>query len=221
MATKLALTDLLPLPNSSVKIPRLGFGIYRSSPSVCVASCLHALQTGYRHIDSAQFYANEKEMGEAVRQSGLSRSEVFLTTKILSAAGGPDATYQRCLQSVEKIDDGLGKGGSGQGKGYVDLFLIHSPSSGTAGRREMWQALEKLLEEGRVKAVGVSNYGVGHVEEMKNYAKIWPPHVNQIEVSLATFTHGFFFSSMTPGLSPQFLMRIGFFSYQTCYSVQL
>ena len=183
MATKLSFTDVLPLPNSSVTIPRLGFGIYLSSPSVCVASCLHALQIGYRHIDSAQFYANEKEMGEAVRQSGLSRPDVFLTTKILSAGGSPDATYRKCLDSVEKIDDGLGKGGSGEGKGYVDLFLIHSASSGTAGRKQMWQALERLHDEGRARAIGVSNFGVGHIEEMKSYAKVWPPHVNQIEVS--------------------------------------
>ena len=187
MAQKFSITDLLPLPNSPVKIPRLGFGVYQSSNSVCVASCLHALQTGYRHIDSAQFYANEREMGEAVRQSGLSRSDVFLTTKILSAGGSPEATYKKCLESVEKIDDGLGKGGSGEGKGYVDLFLIHSPHAGTSGRKLMWQALEKLHDEGRVKAIGVSNYGVGHIEEMKSYSKIWPPHVNQIEVSLSNY----------------------------------
>jgi len=191
MATKLSLTDILPLPNSSVKIPRLGFGIYQSSSSVCVASCLHALKTGYRHIDSAQYYANEKEMGEAVRQSGLPRSEAFLTTKILAVAGSLDATYKKCLQSVETIDDGLGKGGNGEGKGYVDLFLIHSPSSGSAGRKMMWQALERLHDEGRVKAVGVSNYGVSHVEEMKSYAKVWPPHVNQLEVSLPIFVTAF------------------------------
>lgn len=134
-------------------------------------------------------------MGQAVRQSGLSRSEVFLTTKVLAAAGSPDATYKKCLQSVETIDDGLGKGGSGEGKGYADLFLIHSPSSGSAGRKMMWQALERLHDEGRVKAVGVSNYGVSHIEEMKSYAKVWPPHVNQLEVSFLfspmAFSHFF------------------------------
>ena len=125
-------------------------------------------------------------MGEAVRESGLSRSDVFLTTKILSAGGTPEATYKKCLQSVEKIDDGLGKGGNGESKGYVDLFLIHSPHAGTGGRKLMWQALERLKDEGRVKAIGVSNYGIGHIEEMKTYVKVWPPHVNQIEVSFRT-----------------------------------
>ena len=175
MAGKMALTDLLPLPNSALKIPRLGFGIYLSDTKTAVKSCLHALRTGYRHIDSAQFYANEAEMGEAVRQSGLKRSEVFLTTKILVAGGSPEATYKKCLDSVNKIE-------GGREGGYVDLFLIHTASGGPAARKEMWQALERLVEEGRAKSIGVSNFGVGHIEEMKSWAKIWPPQVNQIEV---------------------------------------
>ena len=173
-SSKLAITDLLPLPNSSVKIPRLGFGIYQSPPNVCIKSCLTALNAGYRHIDSAQFYQNESEMGEAARQSGIPRNEIFLTTKILSAGGSPEKTYQKCLDSVLKID--------GE-KGYVDLFLLHSPSGGPAAVKEMYQALEKLETEGKVKSIGVSNFGIGHIEAMKSYARIWPPHVNQIEVS--------------------------------------
>ena len=172
-AVKMALTDLLPLPNTTVKIPRLGFGVYQSATNVCVRSCLTALQTGYRHIDTAQFYRNESEVGQAVRESGIPRKDVFITTKILSAGGSPDATVKKCRESVTKID--------GE-EGYVDLFLIHSPSGGKAGRKEMWQALEKLVEEGKAKSIGVSNFGVGHIEEMREWAKIWPPHVNQIEV---------------------------------------
>lgn len=175
MSAKLALTDLLPLPNSSLKIPRLGFGIYQSHSQTAVKSCLHALRTGYRHIDSAQFYGNEVEMGEAMRQSGLKRSEVFLTTKILSAGGSPEATYKKCIESVDKV-------AGGREGGYVDLFLIHTPSGGPAARKEMWQALERLVDEGRAKSIGVSNFGVGHIQEMKQWAKIWPPQVNQIEV---------------------------------------
>ena len=178
----LSLTSTLPLPSSPVTIPRLGFGVYLSRSSTCVASCLTAFRTGYRHIDTAQFYANEREVGAAVRESGLPRSEVFVTTKIFSPGGSPEKTYQKCVESVEKIDDGSGEGGSGEGKGYVDLFLIHSASGGSKARKEMWGALERLLEEGRARSIGVSNFGVGHVEEMKQYAKVWPPHVNQIEV---------------------------------------
>lgn len=176
---KFALTDLLPLPNSSVKIPRLGFGVYQSHSNQCVKSCLTALQTGYRHIDTAQFYRNEAEVGEAVRQSGIPRKDVFITTKILSTGGNPESTYKKCYESVTKID--------GE-KGYVDLFLIHSPSGGKEGRKEMWQALEKLVEVGKARSIGVSNYGVGHIEEMKDWAKIWPPHVNQIEVRPLTLS---------------------------------
>lgn len=169
------ITDLLPLPNSPVHIPRLGFGVYRSPTHQCVQSCLKALEVGYRHIDTAQFYGNETEVGEALRTSGLPRDQVFATTKILSPAGSVEATYEKLLASVEKI------GGAG---GYVDLFLIHSSSSGAAGRKTLWQALERLLEEGRTRSIGVSNYGIRHIEEMKAYAKVWPPHVNQIEVRL-------------------------------------
>ena len=174
MTGRLTITDPLPLPNSSVKIPRLGFGVYLSSTSTCAQSCLTALRAGYRHIDTAQFYANEAEVGEAVRQSGINRSDIFVTTKILSAVGSVPKSYQKCLDSIAKIDPG--------DKGYVDLFLIHSPNSGKENRREMWLALERLYQEGKAKAIGVSNYGVGHIEEMKEYARIFPPQVNQIEV---------------------------------------
>lgn len=161
------------LLKSGLEIPRLGFGIYQSPPNVCIQSCLTALKTGYRHIDSAQFYRNESEMGEAAKQSGISRASLFLTTKVMSSGGSADATYKKCLDSVNKID--------GE-KGYVDLFLIHTPSGGPAAVQEMWQALEKLESEGKAKSIGVSNFGVGHIEKMKSYARIWPPHVNQIEV---------------------------------------
>jgi diketogulonate reductase-like aldo/keto reductase len=170
----LSITDTLPLPNSSVRIPRLGFGVYQSPASVCAKSCATALEAGYVQLDTAQFYANEKEVGEAARNSGKQRSELFITTKILSAGGSVEKSYKKCLDSVEKIDPGR--------DGYVDLFLIHSPNAGAAKRKEMWQALEKLYEKGKVKSIGVSNFGVGHIEELKEYAKVWPPHVNQIEV---------------------------------------
>lgn len=180
MSANFTITDLVPLPNSPVKIPRLGFGVYRSPTSQCVQSCLKALQTGYRHIDTAQFYGNEKEVGEAIRASGIPRSEIFVTTKILSPAGSPEATYSKLVDSVEKI---------GGKDGYVDLFLIHSSSSGSSGRKELWQALEKLLEEGKTRSIGVSNFGVQHIEGLKPFAKVWPPHVNQIEVSIRDPTH--------------------------------
>lgn len=94
----------------------------------------------------------------------------------MSAAGSVEKTYQSLLNSVHKID--------GE-EGYVDLFLIHSASGGAKARKELWQALEKLLENGKTRSIGVSNWGIGHIEEIKSFAKVYPPHVNQIEVFLA------------------------------------
>lgn len=171
MSKSFTINSTLPFTNS-LSIPRLGFGVYQSPESVCVQSCLTALKAGYRHIDTAQFYANETQVGEAVKKSGLSRADVFLTTKILSASGSVEKTYQKCADSVMKIN----------ADGYVDMFLIHSPNAGSKARKEMWLALEKLHEEGKAKSIGVSNFGIGHIMEMKSYATVWPPHANQIEL---------------------------------------
>lgn len=198
--SKLALTDTLPLPKSSTRIPRLGFGIYQSPTNVCIQSCLTALKAGYRHIDSAQFYRNEYEMGEAARQSGIPRSSLFLTTKILSSGGSPEATYKKCLESVQKID--------GE-NGYVDLFLIHTASGGPAARKEMWQALEKLESEGRTKSIGVSNFGIGHIEEMRSWARIWPPHVNQVEVFISPLAAARMRTLKILGVAPSMVSAAG------------
>lgn len=172
-SAKFTISDVLSLPQSTVKIPRIGFGVYLSHNQQCITSCLEALKAGYRHIDTAQFYRNEKEVGEAVRQSGLKRSDIFITTKILHATGSAEKTYQSALDSVRTIE---GEDGA------VDLFLIHTATAGSTVRKELWLALEKLYEAGKARSIGVSNYGIGHIEEMKEYAKIWPPHVNQLEV---------------------------------------
>lgn len=172
MAT-IQLDSTIPL-RSGTSLPSLGFGVWDSPSHKTVQSCLSAFQAGYRHIDTAQMYGNEVEVGEAVRQSGLPRKEVYVTSKILSPAEDPESTYQKALESVKKItgDDG-----------YLDLLLIHNVSSGGAGVKLMWQAMERLLDEGKVQAIGMSNTGIGMIEAMKAYAKVWPPHVNQLEVS--------------------------------------
>ncbi|THY63153.1 aldo-keto reductase [Aureobasidium pullulans] len=172
MSSQFTLQSTLALPNSSVKIPALGFGVYQSHGPTCKKSCLTALEAGYRHIDSAQYYANEQLVGDAVKESNVDRKDVFITTKILSPGKDEEETYQSLVESVNKIDEG----------GYVDLFLIHSPSSGPQGRKTMWTALERLHKEGKAKAIGVSNFGKGQIEELKTFAKVWPPHVNQIEL---------------------------------------
>jgi len=182
-SSKRAITDTLPLTSkpSSHKIPQLGFGVYKSPADQTVASCKRALDVGYRHIDTAQFYANEREVGDAVQQyTGLGRGDVFLTTKILEAGGSVDASYDKCIESVRKLNPGGADGKEGQE--YVDLFLIHTSNVTAEQRKEMWLALERLHEQGKARAIGVSNFGVKHIEELKQFAKVWPPHVNQIEL---------------------------------------
>lgn len=173
---KLSLTSTLSLPKSSHKIPQLGFGVYQSPPETCVKSCLTALKAGYRHIDTAQYYENEEQVGQALKESGIKREEVYLTTKILYAGDDLDSTYRKIEESVEKL--------SGK-DGYVDLFLIHSPNFGPEKRKLMWLALEKAKKEGKVREIGVSNYGIGHIEEIKKIGTVFPPAINQIEVRLA------------------------------------
>ncbi|KAI5819899.1 NADP-dependent oxidoreductase domain-containing protein [Pyronema omphalodes] len=172
MSSKLTFTSRLPVAHAHPPTtrPHIGFGVYLSPADVCKASCLTALKHGYRAIDTAQYYENEAQVGEAVRESGIPREEIFITTKIMTPEGSVEKSYQKCLKSVEEI-----------GLGYVDLFLIHTPSSGPEGRKEMWQALERLLKEGKTKAIGVSNYGVAHMEEIKTFSDVMPA-ANQIEL---------------------------------------
>ena len=191
----LALTDTLALKHTSIQIPQLGFGVWASPPGKCVQSCLNALDVGYRHVDTAQAYGNEKEVGEAVQKSGLPREQIFITTKFFPQ-GTAEEAYQSALASVQKCDPREG--------GYVDLFLIHQPKAGLAGRKLAWQVLERLVDEGRAKSIGVSNFGPNHIDQMKAYAKIWPPAVNQIEVrcllslSLASLLSAHRFTFMSP-----------------------
>jgi diketogulonate reductase-like aldo/keto reductase len=174
-ANKLSINSALPVPGSKYQIPQIGFGVYLSPPEKCVNSCTKALEAGYRHIDTAQYYANESDVGNAIKQGKVPREEVYITTKILSAGNDADSTYKKVVESVEKL---AGKGG------YVDLFLIHTPNGGPEARKLMWQALEKAKNEGIVRDIGVSNYGIQHIEEIKSIGKVFPPAINQIEVCL-------------------------------------
>ncbi|EFY93383.1 hypothetical protein J3458_007164 [Metarhizium acridum] len=169
----LTLHDRAPLTNTSSSIPKLGFGVYQLYGKSCQKAVLDALEAGYRHIDSAQLYRNEADVGAAIQQSPIQRQDIFITTKIRQSAGSFEKSYQSCMESIEKV--------SGK-DGYVDLLLIHIPGTGRESREELWGVLEKLYAEGRAKAIGVSNYRPQHIEEMKEYAKVWPPHVNQIEL---------------------------------------
>lgn len=173
---ELNLSSPLPLPVSGHRMPVVGFGVYQIDRAKTTEACRHALSAGYRHIDTAQIYNNEEEVGTALQTCGLPREDIFVTTKIRYARLGKGKTYLRALQSVQRIDP--------REEGYVDLFLIHSPHAlKPKERKEVWLALEKLYEDGKAKAIGVSNYLPEHLDELKEYATIWPPAVNQILVS--------------------------------------
>ncbi|KAF3937317.1 hypothetical protein ABW19_dt0202479 [Dactylella cylindrospora] len=169
--------DRVPLKGSTAAIPRLGYGVYKSPRDICVQSILTALSLGYRHIDTAQLYLNEAEVGEAIRASNLPRNEIFVTTKMQYPVDNDvERTLQAMRESVEKIDAGE----EGR-KGYVDLFLVHTPASGPLGREILWKALEKLKEEGKTIDIGVSNYGIEHLLQMDEYASVIPV-CNQLEI---------------------------------------
>lgn len=168
----LTLQSTVLLPNNH-KLPRLGFGVWDSPSHLTTQSCLSALKSGYRHIDTAQVYGNEAEVGEAVKKSGVPREDVFITSKTLAPGKDEAETYQICLSSVQKI--------AGD-NGYLDLFLIHNVGSGAKGVKLLWQAMERLQQEGKIRSIGLSNSGIGIIEGMKSYAKVWPPAVNQLEV---------------------------------------
>ena len=156
--------------NNGVAIPQLGLGVYRSpNGAETVETVRYALQHGYRHVDTARIYHNEMDVGAGLRASGVPREQVFVTTKLWESDQGYDSAIAAYKESLRLM-----------GLDYVDLFLIHWPLPGK--RRYSWMALETLLEEGRVRAIGVSNYLVRHLEELLSHAR-YTPAVNQIELS--------------------------------------
>lgn len=178
VASHLTLNSTITLHNG-ITMPRLGFGVWQIAPQVCTSVVETALDAGYRHIDSAQAYRNEAEAGAALRTTDVPREDIFFTTKIPRDLGSVDANYESLLESVAKIN-----GGDTSEDAYVDLFLIHTPRMGAEGIKNVWQALEKLLDEGKTRSIGVSNFQAADIEGMKEYATVWPPHVNQIKVCL-------------------------------------
>jgi diketogulonate reductase-like aldo/keto reductase len=142
-------------------------GTYLARSNVVKKAVKHALEIGYRHFDTAKFYGNEKEIGDAIRESGVPRDEVFVTTKLWNDDHGYDMTLQAFEESLSRL-----------GFDYIDLYLIHWPVSDL--RLESWNALEKILLEEKVRAIGVSNYMIHHLEELFNHASILPM-VNQVE----------------------------------------
>jgi diketogulonate reductase-like aldo/keto reductase len=174
--TPLGAREYLTLQNTTATIPLLGFGTYKIRGQTCTTAVLTALSAGYSHIDSAALYRNEVCIYEAIEQSGMSREAIFLTTKVGSPRrnAGQGDVYQDAIETVDRIA-GV--------DGYVDLLLMHVPGPSRDHRQRLWAAMERVKREGRARSIGVSNFRVRHLEELKDYATEWPPSANQIEVS--------------------------------------
>lgn len=162
------LATTVPLAGG-VRIPVLGLGVYQSAPGAETRDAVDAaLRLGYRHVDTARIYGNERDVGAALSASGLPREAVFLTTKLWNADHGYDAALRACDASLARL-----------GVAQVDLYLVHWPVEGL--RHETWRAMERILADGKARAIGVSNYTVRHLEELLGRAKV-APAVNQVEL---------------------------------------
>jgi len=154
--------------NNGVLMPQFGLGVYQAKQGdETVNSVLWALQAGYRHIDTAKIYGNESDVGLAVEQSGISRKEIFITTKLWNSDHGFDSTLRAFEGSLKRLR-----------LDYLDLYLIHWPQENV--RKDTWKAFEKLYAEKKVKAIGVSNYTIKHLQELISYCDVVPA-VNQVE----------------------------------------
>jgi 2,5-diketo-D-gluconate reductase A len=156
--------------NNGVVIPQLGFGVFQITPDDTKQATLDALEVGYRHIDTAEMYGNEKQVGEAVAASGLDRSEIFVTSKLNNGFHARDAALAAFDGTLEAL-----------GFDYLDLFLIHWPLPTISDFVETWKAMQEIYESGRVKAIGVSNFQAAHLQRLFDETSIVPA-VNQIEV---------------------------------------
>lgn len=161
-------TDTLRLSNG-VSIPRIGLGVFQAPPGEARDAVASALGCGYRHVDTAAIYGNEADVGEAIRRSEVPREEIFLTTKVWNQDQGFESTLKAFEASRKRL-----------GLDQVDLYLVHWPVQGK--RLDTWKALETLLADGKVRAIGVSNFLPRHLDELSQSAKVLPM-VDQVEIS--------------------------------------
>ncbi|SDJ05814.1 2,5-diketo-D-gluconate reductase A [Frankineae bacterium MT45] len=155
--------------NNGVEIPQLGFGVFQVKPADTVEAVSAAFKVGYRHIDTAEMYGNEKEVGQALQQSGLDRADVFVTSKLNNPFHGFDSALRAFDQTLTDLQ--LEK---------IDLFLIHWPQPKTGDIVQTWKAFERIYAEGRARAIGVSNFHPHHLRRLHEETEITPA-VNQIE----------------------------------------
>ena len=169
MSSKLKIGSRVALSDGN-SMPLLGLGVWDAkSGKETYDAVIHALSKGYRHIDTAEMYGNEKDVGSAVIDSGIAREEIFITTKLWDSGLGYDHALNAFDVSLKKLN-----------LEYIDLYLIHWPEKGS--RREIWSALERIKKEGRSLSIGVSNFAPKHLNEILINAN-FTPAVNQIEMS--------------------------------------
>ena len=154
--------------SNGVKMHSIGFGTYKSGSDEETAKIIkYALKIGYRQIDTASFYGNEVGIGNGIKESGINREDIFLVTKLWNDDHGYDKTIEAFNKSLERLQTD-----------YIDLYLIHWPNKLNS---ETWKAFEHLYKTGKVKSIGVCNFKIGHLEELKKTAEIMPM-VNQVEI---------------------------------------
>lgn len=155
--------------NNGVAIPILGFGVFQiTDPTECERSVVDAIQTGYNHIDTAASYQNEEAVGRGIQRSGVAREKLFITTKLWIQSNGYDGTLKAFERSLQRLQ-----------LDYLDLYLIHQPFGDVYGE---WRAMEELYQQGKVRAIGVSNFQPDRIIDLMIHNKITPA-VNQIEVN--------------------------------------
>jgi len=155
--------------NNGVEIPILGFGVFQiADPAECERSVVDAIQTGYSHIDTAASYMNEEAVGKGVKQSGVAREDLFITTKLWIQRNGYEDTIKAFENSLKRLQ-----------LEYIDLYLIHQPFGDVYGE---WRAMQTLYEQGKVRAIGVSNFQPDRIMDLMIHHEITPV-VNQIEVN--------------------------------------
>lgn len=153
--------------SNGVKMPQLGYGVYQVAKDECERCVLDALKTGYRSIDTAQSYYNEEEVGSAIQKSGVPRDEIFLTSKVWVEHYGYEECKKSVLESMRKLKTD-----------YIDLMLLHQPFGDYYGA---WRALEELYDEGKLRAIGISNFYPDRMIDLASFSRI-KPMINQIEI---------------------------------------
>ncbi len=154
--------------NNGVEVPILGFGVFQIPPEETEQAVINAIKAGYRHIDTAQSYMNETEVGLGIKNSGIAREELFITTKIWIENVSYDGVMNSFQGSLERL-----------GLNYVDLLLIHQPYNDVYGA---WRAMEELQREGKIRAIGVSNFTVDRAVDLAVFNQVTPA-INQIEIN--------------------------------------